>query len=200
MGRRSTWAVLVWVCTVTFPLPVSAQHAPASEGTRGETAGADEADARRLFEQGRVAYEEGRFEEALRHFEAAMALVRDVRVRVLMVLNIARAHDRLGHRAEAIDAYEQYIRLMPDGPRASEVRARIAALRRAEGSDPLAPSPSRGDGSGERGASWVPWAVAGGALLLGGVVAAVLLLPRGEQLPAEVGPVRWDTTALREGP
>ncbi len=162
-----------------------------SSASREARAGdAEEAEARALFERGRDAYEAGRFEEAVRDFEAALERVRDVRVRVLMLLNIARGYDRLGHRERALDYYEQYVRLMPEGPHGSDVRARIRALRRRLGRDPLGEAPERSK------ASWVPWAVAAGAVVLGGVVALAILLPGDERLPEEVGTVQWSTTAL----
>ncbi len=200
LRRASRWgsATLLVLSLLGRPGSAGAQ-APRDGAERTDRAGAQDeasATARRLFEEGRSAYEAGDYELAVERFEQALELVRDVQVRVLMLLNIGQAYDRLRMDEEALDAYEQYARLMPEGPRIDFVRKRIRTLRRALGRDPLAPGP--GEPSDGDGASWLPWVLGGAALLVAtGVVVGVLLAGDDEALPAGVGSVQWNTTALR---
>ena len=192
LRRASRWGPATLLVLSLIGRPAAA----AAEAT--DRAGAQDeasATARRLFEEGRSAYEAGDYELAVERFEQALELVRDVQVRVLMLLNIGQAYDRLRRDEEALDAYEQYARLMPEGPRIDFVRKRIRTLRRALGRDPLAPGPGEPK---DGGASWLPWALGGAALLVAtGVVVGVLLASDDEALPDEVGPVQWNTTALQ---
>lgn len=81
--------------------------------------------ARRHFEQGTNLYEAGKYAEAITEFEAA----RQAKPLPAFDYNIARCHDRLEHRAEAITAYERYTAGAPDAADAAEVRERIRVLK-----------------------------------------------------------------------
>ncbi len=95
--------------------PTPALDASASEEQR--TRQALEQEARRLFDEGREAYERGAFEQALRLFEKARDLA-EPRARVFLEFNIAQTLDRLGRDEEALRRYEAYLKEAPDGPRA----------------------------------------------------------------------------------
>lgn len=103
-----------------------------------------EAEARALFEAGRNAFEDGRFDAALQRFREAYELSH----RPQLLYNIGQAADRLRHDAEAVRAFEQYLELVPDAPTRRRVELRLEALRRlmaeassASASDATSPSP-----------------------------------------------------------
>ncbi len=215
-------------CSLPWPMPspqprrARRRRRPRAPPTPRQERPRKIANARRRFQEGQQAYDDGDFETALRHFQAAYELA-DVRARVFLLLNIAQAYDRLDRTSEAISHYEQSLRLSPDGPGAGVARGRLHVLRRrAKGAseedgageeassrqeappaaaDPLAPappSPSEGAAQEEHGGSWWPWAL-GGALAVGGILVAVVVLSGGEDdepLPTG-GPVQFDLEALR---
>jgi tetratricopeptide (TPR) repeat protein len=86
-----------------------------------------ELEARQYFELGRLAFVDGRFEEALQSFERSFALSQ----RPLLLFNIGAAHDRLRHEREALQAFERFLELAPDAENRGEVEGRIAFLRRS---------------------------------------------------------------------
>ncbi len=84
--------------------------------------------ARGLFEAGSVAYEEGRYEEALEHFAKAYELSP---TRHLLLYNIASSQDRLRHDSDALKNFERYLELNPTASNKSAVQARVEVLRQA---------------------------------------------------------------------
>jgi tetratricopeptide (TPR) repeat protein len=86
---------------------------------------ASEAQARRSFEAGRDAYDRGRFEQALRHFEYAYALSHHPE----LLFNIARAAEAEDRRERAVEAYESYLRALPQADNREFVEARLERLR-----------------------------------------------------------------------
>lgn len=86
-----------------------------------------ELEARQYFELGRLAFIDGRFEEALQSFERAYALSQ----RALLLFNIGATHDRLRHESEALAAFERYLELTPEAENRGEVQGRINFLRRS---------------------------------------------------------------------
>jgi tetratricopeptide (TPR) repeat protein len=86
-----------------------------------------ELEARQYFELGRLAFIDGRFEEALQAFERSYELSQ----RALLLFNIGSAHDRLRHEREALQAFERYLEAEPDAENRGEVEGRIAFLRRS---------------------------------------------------------------------
>jgi tetratricopeptide (TPR) repeat protein len=135
-------------------------------------------EARALYEAGKLAFEEGRFENALRHFERA----HELSGRPRLLYNIGTAADRLRRDDVALAAFERYVAEQPDAVNRQAVEARIAVLRaqqeaareRArEPSPPPPPSPPRAEVAvdappAEPASRWTPW------LLLGGGAAATL--------------------------
>src|SRR5207248_613612 len=81
--------------------------------------------AQQLIAEGAAAYDAHDYPRALARFEAA----RHMKPLAAFDYNIARCHDRLGHAAEAVAAYERYVAQKPDAPDSVEVRERIAVLR-----------------------------------------------------------------------
>lgn len=98
----------------------SAQDAP----TGAESAAHDE-EARALFEAGRVAFSDGRFEDALTHFERSYELSG----RAELLYNIGTSQDRLRREPEAVAAFERYLELVPDAENRREVEGRLRVLR-----------------------------------------------------------------------
>jgi tetratricopeptide (TPR) repeat protein len=88
---------------------------------------ARELEARTLFEAGRLAFEDGRFEDALASFERAHRLSN----RSLLLFNIGACLDRLQRHAEAIDAFERYLEAQPEAANRAEVEARVGQMRAA---------------------------------------------------------------------
>jgi tetratricopeptide (TPR) repeat protein len=84
--------------------------------------------ARGLFEAGSVAFEEGRFEEALNHFSKAYELSPN---RHLLLYNIGSSLDRLRRDKEALSNFEKYLELNPTAPNRPAVEARVRLLREA---------------------------------------------------------------------
>ncbi len=83
-------------------------------------------EARGLFLAGRAAFDGGRYEEAMGHFERAYELSR----RPGLLYNIGHTAQLMGTRDRAIEAFEQYLELNPEGDRRETVEARLAVLRR----------------------------------------------------------------------
>ncbi len=84
-----------------------------------------EEEARTLFEAGRIAFEDGRFADALASFQRAF----DLSNRPLLLFNIGACLDRLQRNAEAIEAFEHYLRAQPEASNRPEVEARVRELR-----------------------------------------------------------------------
>jgi tetratricopeptide (TPR) repeat protein len=107
--------------------PLAAQEAVATEALATEASASTDREARALFDAGSVAFTEGRYESALRHFENAYALS----PRPGMLFNIATAYDRMRRDAEALAHFRNYLEAVPDAPNRAEVEARIAVLEQA---------------------------------------------------------------------
>ncbi len=84
-------------------------------------------EARSLFDAGRFAFEDGRFEEALSLFRRSY----DLSHRSQLLYNIGSAAERLHRNDEAIAAFEQYLTEMPDVGNRGEIQRRIQLLREA---------------------------------------------------------------------
>ena len=90
---------------------------------RGQGAMDDE--ARALFNAGRVAFDDARYADALGHFRRA----HELSGRTELLYNIGLAADRLRRDEEALEAFEAYLRELPDSPRSDDIRARVEILR-----------------------------------------------------------------------
>ncbi len=218
-------AVLVALALFQAPPTASGQQSAQAEAQQGGDGQQGDlgADARTLFLQGAEAYGQGRFEDALRLFRQAYERA-PLQPRVVLLVNIAQTLDKLGREEEALEYYERYIELMPSGPKAPVVQARIDVLRRrlaerreleearrreamraSETPSPVAPvteatgAPAAEAASEDDGVTWWPWAVAGGVAVAGGIVAVLLLTSGGDGggcLPS--GPCAdWAVEALR---
>lgn len=115
MRFASALLVVLWV-GVAAAQPPSAAPSEASQ---------DE-EARALFQAGRLAFQGGRFEDALRHFQRAYELSE----RAPLLFNIGSAADRLRRNELALDAFRRYVEALPDAPNRSQVLARIEVLER----------------------------------------------------------------------
>lgn len=89
-----------------------------------ETANMDAA-ARTLFEAGRTAYAEARFEDALDRFERAYA----VSQRSLLLYNIAQTQERLRRDADAIETFERFLATNPPDDIRAIAERRLTRLR-----------------------------------------------------------------------
>jgi tetratricopeptide (TPR) repeat protein len=91
-----------------------------------------------LSQEGVLAYKDGRYREALARFKAALALQPVAN----LLYNIARTHEKLGERAEAVTYYERFDRAPDaDGQARENARERVRVLRQElaaqQAADPL---------------------------------------------------------------
>ncbi|AKF11592.1 hypothetical protein DB32_008741 [Sandaracinus amylolyticus] len=154
-----------------------------------------DAEARALFEAGRVAFADGRFEDALEYFERS----HELSGRPELLYNIGTSSDRLRREREAVSAFEAYLAALPDAPNRREVEGRLRVLREeiaredeqaaavaaaeaaaaqdaasAPSAAPASESAERDDGGGEDVlTSWWLWTIIG-VVVAGGVAGAVV--------------------------
>jgi hypothetical protein len=88
---------------------------------------ADEASGRWHWKAGQELYQQKRFIEAAREFEAGYA----VAPRPLFLLNIGHAYRRANELVKAKSAYEALLRLQPDLPQRSEIEGYIKSINDA---------------------------------------------------------------------
>lgn len=88
---------------------------------------ADEKRARQHFEQGRLAFTETRYEDALLHFERSYALSGKPQ----LLFNLANVLDRLRRDEEAVARYQQYLNELPAADNRVQVEERLAVLQRS---------------------------------------------------------------------
>jgi tetratricopeptide (TPR) repeat protein len=130
---------------------------------------ADE-EARGLHLAGTAAFEGGRFEEALAHYERAYELSG----RPELLFNVGVAAERLRRDERALEAFEAYLEALPDAPNRPSVESRMEVLRSAIAAssqsarrDGETPTADGGPGAG-------PWILTGAALAVA-VTGGVLL-------------------------
>jgi len=147
-----------------------------------QPSGARDDEARALFRAGQVAFDDGRFEDALRHFRSAYELSQ----RPALLFNIGTAADRLRRDDEALAAFREYIEREPNARDRTQVESRIRVLEaavqeRARQREQLArrppvvmvasphddETPPRDDGEPEGGGLFYTWFALGGAVVLG---------------------------------
>lgn len=124
-AARRVPCVVALMCAgwVFQPAPLNAQVvAPDAESQ------ARDVEARRLFEAGRSAYVEQKYQDALNYFQEAHALSE----RPQLLFNVGQAADRLGQREAAAQAFRDYLAAVPDAHNRAEVEARIAELEAPE--------------------------------------------------------------------
>ena len=138
-------------------------------------------DARAEFAMGREAFEQGRFDEALEHFQRCY----DMTGEPDLLYNIATVQDRLRQDAEALASFRAYLSARPGAEDREAVEARIRALQTAlEREQPalgdpepeLGPDPG-GDAmtepptaAGSSPVAGITLTVGGGALVVGGAI------------------------------
>jgi cytochrome c-type biogenesis protein CcmH/NrfG len=105
------------------PIPALAQTAAADPGSTA----ADDKEARDLFQIGKDAFDEGRFERALKYFQDAYSLSH----RAALLSNIGTAADRLRRDQEAVDAYKKYLEQVPQAPNRRLIEERIRIIESA---------------------------------------------------------------------
>jgi len=106
---------------------VHAQETAAAVAPPPTVAPGAEAEARALYTAGQAAFHEGRYENALEYLTRSYELSR----RPALLFNLGTTYDRLRRDAEALAAFQQYLRDVPDAENRLEVEARIAVLREA---------------------------------------------------------------------
>jgi tetratricopeptide (TPR) repeat protein len=97
---------------------------------------AQEQEARGLFELGRDAYQNARYDRALEYFKQSYALSG----RAALLNNIGAAADRLRHDQEAIDAYQKYLDQVPGAENREAIQNRITALKAGLASQQATPA------------------------------------------------------------
>lgn len=83
--------------------------------------------ARALHTQGLSAYQAGRYDFAVRKFAAAL----DAAPSPELLYHAAQAYRLKGERAKALEHYERYLEVAPDGPAANACRVQVERLRDA---------------------------------------------------------------------
>jgi tetratricopeptide (TPR) repeat protein len=78
-----------------------------------------------LHTQGDTAYKAGRYDSAAANFSAVL----DSKQSAELTYHAAQAYRMAGDWAKALELYEQYLDLAPDGPAAPVCRAQIERLR-----------------------------------------------------------------------
>jgi tetratricopeptide (TPR) repeat protein len=153
---------------------------------------ADTRTARREFEAGRAAYEEGRFEDALVHFETAYEVTDSPEI----LYNIATVADRLRRDELALESYERFLEERPDTPDREHIEGRIRVLREATESSetsaaPVDTPPDAAEGETQPtetpeppseggGGRLFTWIALGGAVAFGGGTAGFWLAAQNE--------------------
>jgi tetratricopeptide (TPR) repeat protein len=113
--------VVSLVLVLVYAVPsLGIAQAPVAEESRDR-------EARAIYEAAVVAFDEGRFEDALRLFRRAYELSE----RAELLYNVGTAADRLRRNEEALEAFEAYLAQRPDADNRANVEARVAVLRRA---------------------------------------------------------------------
>ena len=115
MRLRYLLSLVLLVVSAALPQLTQAQAAATSHDD----------EARALFEAGRVAYSDGRFDAALAHFRHSYELSGRPR----LLYNIGSAADKLRRDQQALEAFEAYLAQVPDAENRNEVAARIEVLR-----------------------------------------------------------------------
>ena len=156
----------------------------------GGLARADDAEARHaraidLFEKSEVAYDSGRFADAVALLRQSYALKKEP----VLLYNLGRAYEALGDRTSAADAYEAFLQAQPTAQDRAGLERRIATLRRevAEREALRKQALERERSRPVRSPSAVPWIVAGvgAASLAGGGVLRILANQRNDDAKRE---------------
>jgi hypothetical protein len=129
LGQRAVFGRTVIAVALAASLLASGQRlASAADGPAG-AAGSEQrkAQAASKYEQGVAAYLGEHYADAVRFFLEADA----IEPSAALSFNIARAYERLDDDAATLRWYRNYVRLAPQGPKASEVQESINRLSAA---------------------------------------------------------------------
>ena len=155
-------ALLVFTLLAGPVLGLVVPHHVALAQTGGD--GVDR-EARALFDAGRLAFSEGRYDNALEHFQRAYELSG----RPQLLFNIGIAAERLRRDREAVAAFRAYLHALPDTDQRASVEARIGILEEAIAEDEATAQP-REASSGPRAELPEPQRRAEGARITGPIV------------------------------
>jgi tetratricopeptide (TPR) repeat protein len=120
-----TYATIKLLVAFTICMPCLAQAQPAPAGANAE--------ARRLLEDAKRAYDNGQFAEALARYDLSYQLEPSPRTLFL----VAQAADGDGQAERAVQAYRAYLRAAPTASNKAFVSARITSLRKAPAAGPV---------------------------------------------------------------
>ncbi len=132
--RVSSLAGAIFIAAAVFSSLAARAQEPSGQN-QAKDASLD-AEARALFEAGQLAYQKGRFENALEYFSRAHELSQ----RPQLLYNIGSAADRLRKDEQALDAFRRYLEALPEAPNRGEVQSRIEVLEKTR-ARPTDPSP-----------------------------------------------------------
>jgi hypothetical protein len=119
--RAARLALLVaGITALALAWPIHRAQAQANPGISER-----DVQARRLFEQGREAYSDGRYRDAWAYFHEAYQLSG----RPELLFNIGQTADRLGQEGDALRAFSMYLERLPTAPNRKDVENRVRALR-----------------------------------------------------------------------
>jgi tetratricopeptide (TPR) repeat protein len=130
MPHISAWSALALVLV----LALTSSSQVRADSTQQESMASPA--ARAAFEEGRTAYDSGRFAEALVAFERAYALS----PHPMLLYNIGRSADSDGQVDRAIAAYSSFLSSLPDAENRAFVQARIEKLEAARANRNVVPN------------------------------------------------------------
>ena len=112
----------------------------ASSPTRAAGDDSATAIARDRYAKGTTFYDLGKYDDAIREFEAAYEAKADP----AFLYNLAQSHRLAGHSSEALRYYRTYLRYVPRAPNRADIEERIKTLEKAaanEHTTPATPQP-----------------------------------------------------------
>jgi tetratricopeptide (TPR) repeat protein len=185
--------------------------------TAPATAKPDDAQARALvlFDRGKLAYKEGRFDESILLLKEAYA----IKAEPILLYNIARAHEAKQQFPEAVEAYKKYLATSTDPPDRADVEQKITTLEKAiaeakREADAAAAAEAERKAKEDRDRAaatksekapaahepnLVPWIIAGSGAAVMGVGAVFGVLALGKNGDAEDAASQADAVDQRDG-
>lgn len=125
--RSARTCVALFAVTVGVAAPTAAIAAPHSSAPPPKEAPSpDKARAAELFQKSAGAYLKGDFAKAIVLLDEAYALD----PQPVLVYNLARAHEGLGHLDESISLYEKYLEQDPTSADRGAIEQRLATLKK----------------------------------------------------------------------
>jgi tetratricopeptide (TPR) repeat protein len=121
LGAMRGWRLSLMLALL---LAATTVHAQATQSAATPRAEIDDKEARDLFKLGKQAFDEGRFERALKYFTDA----HDLSHRAALLSNIGTVLDRLRRDQEALDAYKSYLAQVPDAPNRAQIEERVRII------------------------------------------------------------------------